>query len=492
LFKTAIQSTPLTSDAANKYFENTITGQHWQRDYTFLATLRALLEPRMKDGENLYLSFNSSQYSDNDCRNTEQKRAVRAIVDDYPTYQGSLRIHTFSNSSQASNYAWLELMKSTFESVYPGWHRVDKVTQFFRKVFYVLCFINPELKSVILFTEDMDMRKMHYLQCGMPAYLPWYFQSDDGEIHVSEIEMALIDSLRQKTQNAYEDCISKIAEKYDFNTIRIRQLLAGFESRYERLRCDKVQNDIEYVVDRLNSLNAEIADYLRQQRDLQIQLLGLEAKIAQTGEDSEIMEYFLCNKHLSLENVTDTTMRFVVKDYLTYFDEDMAQRILDNPSSYIYKPNGRACNNYILAEDMKLLMTAVFLEQTIKLRVCAAYEFRLEGNVSPLGGYTYGSDYREYMPNMHIDKFRCMGNYSRTINQLLADHNYIGAIEQCIASCKSLNFGDSPVMSEFARQIYGLSERGAVNVRCFELPDGRVVTPKEAIAYLKEGTEANG
>jgi hypothetical protein len=102
LFKTAIQSTPLTSDAANKYFENTITGQHWQRDYTFLATLRALLEPRMKDGENLYLSFNSSQYSDNDCRTTEQKRAVRAIVDDYPTYQGSRRIHTFSNSSHAS------------------------------------------------------------------------------------------------------------------------------------------------------------------------------------------------------------------------------------------------------------------------------------------------------------------------------------------------------------------------------------------------------
>ncbi len=492
MFRNAVIETPLTTSAANKYFEETIIGDSWRGDVSFLSTLRALLEPRLKNGENIAVTFNTSSYTERDCTNLEEKRAVRALIGDHPTYENRLHIHTFENSEQTANIAWMELMKSTFETVFPAWHRIEKVTQFFKKVFYVLCFVNPEIKSVILFTETMDIRKMHYLQCGMPAYLPWFFQSEDGEIHVSEIEMELIDSLRQKSSNAYVECIAKIAEKYDFNVFRVRQLLAGFESKYERMRCNRIQRDINRVNESINNLNEQIGDYLKQKRDYENTLLGLELKIAKTGEDSEIMEYFLCNKHLSLEDVTDTTMQFTVRDYLTYFDEDMAQTIIDNETSYVYRPNGRGCNNYIPAEDMKLLMTAVFLRQTIKLRVCAAYEFQLEGNVRPRPNFRYGAEYREYMPNIHIDKFSCMGNYSRTINELLKEHNYIGAIEQCIASCKSLNFADSAVMREFCLQLYELSERGKVNIRCFELPDGRVVTPKEAISYLKEAAEANG
>ena len=57
------------------------------------------------------------------------------------------------------------------------------------------------------------------------------------------------------------------------------------------------------------------------------------------------------------------------------------------------------------------------------------------------------------------------------------------------ASCKSLNFGDSPVMSEFMRQMYGLTDTTLTNNRCIELPNGRVVTPKEAIEYLKSQKE---
>ena len=78
-----------------------------------------------------------------------------------------------------------------------------------------------------------------------------------------------------------------------------------------------------------------------------------------------------------------------------------------------------------------------------------------------------------------------MGNYSATINQLLKDNDYIGAIEQCIASCKSLNFGDSTVMEEFMLRLYGISDQH-VNIRCIELPNGEVVTPKNAVKWLRE------
>ena len=63
--------------------------------------------------------------------------------------------------------------------------------------------------------------------------------------------------------------------------------------------------------------------------------MGLKAKIAEGGE-SEIMEYFLCNRHLILERVTNTDMYFAVKDYLEYFDSDMAERIIRNHNSFAY------------------------------------------------------------------------------------------------------------------------------------------------------------
>lgn len=85
------------------------------------------------------------------------------------------------------------------------------------------------------------------------------------------------------------------------------------------------------------------------------------------------------------------------------------------------------------------------------------------------------------MPNTHINEYSCMGNYQTTINKLLASHDYIGALEQCVASCKSLNWGDSTVMSAFVTTLWGGNR---TNNRCIELPDGRVVKPIGAIKWL--------
>lgn len=494
MFKSVINSTPLVSDAANSFFQN-ISGDYFQRDATFLSTLRALVAPRMSEEDSIYLSFSETSYSATQVR----ENSVRAILDAICSYSnalsgrtGQIQIHNFTSQSQEDNYACLELMKSSFEQYCDGWHRLNKVTDFFRKTFYVLCFINPEKKSVYLFADRMDMKKMHYLQCSIFAFLPWYFNPEAG---VSELEMELIESLREKTSSKYEDCIARIASQYDFRTQKIRNLLAGFETRYEKQECETVRRTIQEYIDKINSLDREIGEYLRYKADKEIRLLGLEAKIAQ-GEtkDSEIMEYFLCNNRLVLEEVTDTYMVFSCMDYLTYFDEDMAKQMIDNKRSYVYRPNGRACNNFIKEDDMKKLMYAIFIDQILRVKVCCAYQFELRGTVEGLSHHRYGYEFRECTPNTHIDKYSCMGNYKRTINQLLQKHDYIGAIEQCIASCKSLNFADSTVMEEFMRRLYGISN-DEVNIRCIELPDGKVVTPKEAVEWIKanepqeQGTE---
>lgn len=487
MFKNALLITPLYNEAANEYFDDIIAGQPWQRDVTFVSTLRALLAPRMKEGDRLDFVCTSSNYNKEQLQDFGANRAVRMVSESWVQRENEIHIHNFQNYSQEDNEAWLKVVEESFEGVAPGWHRLEKVTVFFRKVFNVLCFINPDQKSVVLFTVNIDIRRMHYLQCGIFAFLPWYFDPEKG---VTEEEMNLINSLREKTSEKYEECLKKIAEKYDFQTARIRRLLKGFETRYEQVQCDRIRNEIDSILRNLQSLDQQIADFLRRKRDAEANLLGLEMKVAEGGEDSEIMDYFLCHKNLLLQTVSGSTMQFIVSTTLDYFDEDMAARVINNKRSFLYIDGygDEVRNGQISAADMKNLMTEIFINQSLRIRVCAAYQFRLEGTITSIGGYDYGPEFKDFLPNPHIDRFRCLGNYERIINGRLKDHDYIGAIEQCTASCKSLNFGDGAVMREFTRKIYGNS--GNTSSKFIEDLDGNQMTVKEAVAWIKAKASA--
>ena len=483
MFRQTISRTALTSDAANSYFKH-IQGGSFNGDTSFLSTLRALIAPRMSDGESLYLQFDSSSYGENTINSNSPKVIINSVCNVFDsTASGRVHIHNVCGIKQEDNTACLNVLKSNFCRVYNGWHRLPRVTDLFRSQFYTLCFVNPELKSVIVFVDDLSTSKMHYLQCAVLGFFPWYFSSEKG---VTQEEMGLINSLRGKNHDEYLDCIAQLAEKYDFRTARIKQQLAGFETRYEQQECDKVRNDIRYADNQIQSLNERISQQLHNRNELEIRLLGLEAKIAAGGESSEIMDYFIHNKKLELDYVDNRTLAFIVKDYISYFDESMAKRTIDNPNSFVYSPGGRNCNNYIAADKVKELMYAIFVDQTIRIRVCAAYAFSLTGNVSGISGYHFGAEYAGYMPNPHIQNYSCMGNYSRPINESLQRHDYISALEQTIASAKSLNFGDSTVMEGFMRVFYGLGDNDSTRARrkWFELPDGTCVTSAQAAEWV--------
>ena len=488
MFRQVLSKTPLFNEITNDYFSN-IRGECFQNDASFVSTLRALVAPRMGDGDKIGLIFRTLDYSkDQVKRNSLNDLLYAKDIDFRYLNTGIICICNLTRNSE-DNAAMIQKVKENFTKDFPAWMSIDKVEAFFRKTFSVCCFINPETKNVVLFVDSMDIRKCHYLQCGILAFLPWYFDPEKG---VSEQEMELIKSLREKTSEKYERCIAEIASKYNFRELRIKKLLTGFETKYEEAEVRRVENTIDDLIRKINDYNDAIGDYLRQKADYEIRRAGLQKKIAEGSESSEIMEYFLCNKNLVLENISDTTMTFSTIGYITYYDEEEAENVIYNHDSYVYRPNGRGCNNIIPAEDMEMLMKAIFLDQTLKMRFCSSYSFNLRGNVRANERHDYSSiEFRECTPNTHIDRYHCMGNYERVINEMLMEHNYIGAIEQCMASTVSLNFSDGCVMEEFMRRMYGISDY-SVNIRCIELPDGKVVEPKEAIEYLKSQNTQEG
>lgn len=482
MFRQTVRDTALTTDIANAYFQEIITGGEYYSDYSFVSTLRALIAPRMEQGEKLHLSFHTTSYdADAATSNSRSQFIKRHLCRYFGTGDtGRIYIHSMSGADD-DNQVCMQTVQSYFSRVFPGWQRLPRVTDLFRTQFNTLCFINPEIKSVIVFVDNLNTSKLHYLQCAILGFFPWYFNPERG---ITQDEMNLINSLRGKDVDVYQECIRKLAEQYDFRTSRIRQLLSNFETRLECMQRDTKRREIESLEQNIQSLLRNIDDKMRLKNQYLTTLLGLETKIASQNGESEIMDYFICNKKLDLQYVDDSDIEFVARDYISYFDEDVARKVIDNRRSYVYNKSSYA--DYFSPEDMKKLMYAIFIDQTIKIRVCAAYRFELGVSVHAIQHYNFNKEYDGYMPNPHIQRYSCMGNYSSRINNAMQQNDYITAFEQSIASAKSINFSDSIVMESFMSDIYGVNftEAQREKSRWFELPNGIMANTKEAIDWV--------
>lgn len=490
MFRKVISRSPLVGREADEVFKN-ITASSWNNDVSFAATLRALLASRIPEGESIYTTHGSSNNPALIIKQVDKTVAIRALggrfveesMDD-----GGIYIHYFDSTKKEDNDASFAIVNEYFTTQYPEFTKLEKVTEFYKSVMDVLCFVNVQHKKTVIYVNGLTVPRYHYLQCGILAYLPWYFDKEKG---VTKQEMELIESLRKNKADDYERIIEEIASKYDFRSEAIKRGLRGFETRLDEKKAEDLRSIIKDTVNDINAYSEAIGNLLVKKNEQECMLLGLEQKIIDNRENGgEMMDYFLANKRLNLVSVNDDTIRFTVKDYLTYWDRDMAEEIISNRRSYVYYPGGNDRSKNIPADDMEMLMRSIFVDEKLKIKFCSAYDLQLYGRVRGIGGFQYDYNCSDAMANPHIDFYECLGNYTQVFAELLKDRDYIGAIEQCIASCKSLNFGDSIVMSRFMETLYGLQNGNGKNDRCIELPNGTVVDPEGAIEWLK--SDKNG
>lgn len=341
--------------------------------------------------------------------------------------------------------------------------------------------MDAKRKKTVVIVDNLNLRKYHYLQCAILGLLPWYFDPKAG---ITADERDLVFSLKENTPDKYIECINRIAAQYNFEETRLRRLLGDFEKRFESREIEKLTHSIESFINRINEYNETIGELIRDKRDAEMKLLGYKLRESEENE-SGILDYFLHNKRLYLDRVRNDDIYFTAADYISYYDEELVKKVLNNTRSYIYDycGNGSDCFN---KEQMSKLMKAVFIDSSVKLRFCAAYRFRINGSVETQGGHDFPDALKEFMPNPHIQRYNCLGSHAVQINNRLSEGDYIGALEQCVASCKSLNWGDSAVMSEFCRQIIS----NAKSKKCFVLPDGTSATAMEVLSWLENSNEA--
>lgn len=471
MFSEVVTSTPFTTEDAEYIFKDKIPLVYLLgNDVSLTSTLRALIAPRMPAGRTLQVY--SLEYSNGGHPELNDIIPSDMVYSEDAFCLASVSIPGFSADE---NEAALREIRSQFAAKYEDYEELEMVEGYFQNSFPMLCFVNRELRSTMLVLLRLNTRKLHLLQVALLAMMPWYYDPSDKTSATPE-EIELLRSLnRSDGMGVYLGSLNKFIKKYGLREARIRRLMDGFETRVDRQRMERVRAEMEDQTNEINSYNEAIIRCIRRKNESQITLMGLLEKIAEAEtHDSELMGYLIRNARISVDSTDGPRLTVIAKDYFEYYDEDMVERCLNNVYSDVYyrAPSPAAAN------DMVRLLRAVFIDKKAKIRTSAAYTLELGGGVSGQGRFDDGVMYDDSIPNPHIYYYECLGDYSRTLNQMMFENDYIGAVDQCLASVRSLNWGDSAVMNRFFADMYEDS------FRCVELPDGKVVFPTEAIEWL--------
>ena len=472
MFSTELENLTLANSIANNLFSN-ITANRFGTDKSFSATLRALLRKRLPDGQSVKVTLVPLIHSIDPLSSASPDACMRSFMSDIEnvSIRESSRIRIVYFSGKEAGQRMLNIVQAT-----AGKHMARYVPQKDLQLFYVkmldgLFYIDAACKDTIIFVDSLDSKKLHALQMMIPKYLPWLFEDSPLSLE----ETALLKSLSLKNSSEYERLIEMFAADFDMRSEVIRSRLSEFETVFERLQMDEVSQTIARYEQEYQDYLEGIRTALDTIQHQKILLAGLKCKVAEAADESEIMEYFLCNKNLSVIHVSGTELEFAVHGYADIYDADAFEIYVRNHSGYLYS----SLDSRITKPQMERLYRAIFSEGKYKLRVCAAYRADMRNSIKPVQNYSFPPESMTYLPNPHIQHFGCIGGYASRFQEYMHKRDYVGAIDQAMVSARNLNFHDSAVMGQLAQDL------SSTKIQCIEDENGRLMTPREAIKTLE-------
>lgn len=483
MFSKEICGLTLTNGIAATLFQN-ITGVNYRSDESFVATLRALLHSRVPKEESVTLQYSCTDYSAGQLSDSAPRDCVRAFIMDTNITSGKngiLLIHSFEGRSEEDNTACFKVLDEGVPKAVKGFKPLKDLSSWIEESakFRAKVYINEERRSTIVFTEKMSTKRWHMLESLVTRYFPWYF----GPNPLNEEEIDLVKTLTKRYAPNYEAAIETFAKKFDFRSQIVRSKLTGFETQFDRMKLQNVRNNIENVNCQLRDLESRFSSCYRKMDDLRIQEIGLVDKIENGGGDgsNELLDFFLATKSLQLMNVSGGRIEFVVTTTMDNFDPDAADSMVRNENSFFYHSG---CNNSGFNMDrMKRLLKAIFVDEVLKIRLCAAYALNFEtGEYAGKKDYAFTRDIAvDHTPNQHIQGFRCLGQNESMIRDSMRKHDYVGAVSACIQSAKSVNVTESTTCKRMIARLFASDA-----TRFIQMPDKTTMTPLDAVKWLEE------
>lgn len=465
-----IQNTPFSNDSFDDIFPGSALcvndmgiSYYCGDDSSFRSTIRAMYALREECFKKLYISAHKYRIG-----YEEAKDVVNYI-------KNSLFLSGFDNNltivfTRGASGEFISNVSDEFKS--EGFKSLDDITIFFKPRFDAAILVSDHRSVVVV--NAMNYSISHEIQSIFPRLFPSVFGED-----FTDVEKELFKSLRFESGAAdeYLGVLQKIYDSFDFESILVDRNLGDYEIIAINQRIQNLKAEIEYTDSEVSRLEEKIGGMLKSNRERHSELLGFEMSKNST-QTGEIASYIKRMKNIKFISRYDRSVTISLCGILNYIDRSLAERISEKSSSILAD-----CESSILYEDRKLLWNAAFgRDNVINLKVCATYLINPDGLSDGVSG-VYPQEYRDYIPNPHIEHYRCLGDYKDSINAYAHRGECIDAIEECIASVSSVNFGEAPTLRYFVDDIFNVY----ANRKAWILPDGSEVDVKEAIKWLKEG-----
>lgn len=483
MFTKTLGELTLTGELAAQIFGSKIYGDNYRDDTSFVATLRALLIPRIGD-HRLRLRNTAAGFSRSAIENANRVANVYgALVSDLRDDEIVIcNANATNDDDRKAIFDYVDHGRHGFLKHFSGFEELKDIREFVSPVMNARFYTNAERRTTVIFVERLDMKKYHYLQSFTPRYFRWYFESAP----LTQDDENLLRSLIRRTSEEYEVLIEEFASKLNMRDYMIRNMLGDFERRAKVDQLDGLQNQLEDLMRDMQNLMDQYSRACEKKDTINLQCMGLREAINSQSEESELMDYFIANRNLDPVATDSGRFSFIVRTYLDSFDPDLYDSMSKRETSLLFIDYSVGIRNFREVSARKRLLDAIFSDDPVlRIKMCAFYQIDIRGHVSSYSGYSFPANCRDMLPNPHLHYHNCLGNHMRYITERLGAGDIVGAIEQCVSSAKSINIGEGPTIRYFLKDLF------STHAKIIELPDGTSVEPLEALKWLEkqESTE---
>lgn len=477
MFKEEIRSTALTTTAANNVFRGRIDASQFRGDVSMAAMARILFDQRLGDGEQISIETPDKIHSVGN---------IALAVSDYGSALKPGKLYILNvNARREESGSWKSSVKANIPK---DLYLMDDLEKWFEmsKIQAVVLTDRPHDPAVkkspvdntktLVVMENMNTIRWHLIASLLPRLLgKWFMEKPRTEFEVKNILCGIVGD----SPDTFLEAVSQHAKELDFRSETIRKMLGDFEGRLERKRIEELKERSASIEGAISNHSEAIGQLLEEKETVLAEIFGYQVM----GKKSEpiTMNYFLANKNLFLQRVTDRSIEFYSIAWLSNWDPDKADATFGQNHCSAWLKYNRDFG--ISNEDAKRLYRAIFLTEEAKVRLWSHYKLNISGG-NPLIVESSGpcSDIENALPNPHHRYNTCMGDNRRYVNECIIHGDVVGAVEQCISATAGINLMEHVSYGYFTKDIFDPSFGKVIFINELD----KFVTTEEAIQWLKE------
>lgn len=302
---------------------------------------------------------------------------------------------------------------------------------------------------------------------------------------LNEKQQLLVDALYSNNEKVVRELFKEKFNKQLMQEKYIKTSLVGVDKKLVAEEIQALEQNITNGRERINLLHRQMLSVYQDIEDDQLRIIGLKTrsdtieadKLAQFFSSIDCLEFIDCVDSSLVYNVYATSnvnpdKLHIMHDYIEMYDGILYSNVQPDDVEDFHQ-----LLKYIFTEN-PLLGIKTFSRVKLSLLTNTNAPLSREGSSSPLP--------EDYLPHPHIMDYNCFGTGQTEVYRYLAAYDILGAVQQSIACCTSLNPGEINVVALLLQRVYKNKKKVLLT------KDGKHLNYQEAIEWLKEKENENG